>query len=249
VPLLANSSLTGGPILSLSDQLERMNLLMRYGLWPSKEIPDFDTQGNFVIPAPDMPDLGFPKPDPNLTEPGAEFRGFYGPGPAQEPLPIPAPKPAGILPGGSQMPAPNSFDLTELGRLKDIPSLIRGMGVPYTPPAVPGQPPAVGGGGISLQTLLPLLQALRAWAIPATGAAAPAAAPALASMAMGGSQGPAAFQGANYTRMLNAQGQPVATTPGATTPGAGSALMQLLRQRLLARQGQPGVTAPAAGGY
>ena len=75
---------------SLADQLQLMNLLMKLGLWPMQDIPEHG--GPFNIPAPDMPDLGFPpRQDPNVTNPGQEFQGFYGPGPAQAPMPIPPP--------------------------------------------------------------------------------------------------------------------------------------------------------------
>lgn len=135
---------------------------------------------------------------------------------------------------------PNTFDLTPYGRLNNIPEALRGLGVQYPTPGATGGTPGAGGGGVSLQTLLPLLQALRTWAIPS-------AAPATASMALGGDQGPAAFQGANYQRMLNAQGQPQVPLPSYTQDmrTAGSSLMQLLRARL-ARQP---VATPATGGY
>ncbi len=74
---------------SLAEQLQLLQLLMKLGLWPQQNIPEHG--GPFNIPAPDMPDLGFPRPDPNQTNPGQEFQGFYGPSPAEAPRPIPPP--------------------------------------------------------------------------------------------------------------------------------------------------------------
>ena len=74
---------------SLAEQLQLLQLLMKLGLWPQQDVPDYG--GQFNLPAPDMPDMGFPRPDPNLTDPGQAFRGFYGPGPAEVPWPISPP--------------------------------------------------------------------------------------------------------------------------------------------------------------
>ena len=77
---------------SLAEQLQLLQLLMKLGLWPTQDIPEHGGFG-LNLPAPDMPDLGFPpREDPNVTNPGQEFQGFYGPGEAQAPWPIPPPR-------------------------------------------------------------------------------------------------------------------------------------------------------------
>jgi hypothetical protein len=78
----------------MADKLALLQTLQRLGLWPTREIPEHG--GPFIMPAPDMPDLGFPRPNPNLTDPGEEFRAFYGPGSAQAPMPLPMPYPGRI---------------------------------------------------------------------------------------------------------------------------------------------------------
>ena len=74
---------------SLAEQLQLLQLLMKLGLWPQQDIPEYG--GPFNMPDPDMPDMGFPRPNPGMTNPGQEFQGFYGPGPAEAPWPIPPP--------------------------------------------------------------------------------------------------------------------------------------------------------------
>jgi len=93
---------------SLAEQLQLLQLLMQLGLWPQQDIPEHG--GPFNIPAPDMPDLGFPRPNPSMTNPGQAFQGFYGPGDAQAPMPIPPP---------GQWPRPPASVPYPVGRLPE----------------------------------------------------------------------------------------------------------------------------------
>lgn len=82
-----------GPSRTFQDYLELLNMMQRYGLWPTTTLPDYGFGIPPGFPAPDMPDLGFPRPVPGETYPGEDFEIFYGPGPMDVPWPLPYRRP------------------------------------------------------------------------------------------------------------------------------------------------------------
>ena len=64
---------------------------------------------------------------------------------------------------------PGEFDLTEMGNLRDIPGMIRGMGIPYTAPGTAAQSPGMAGqtaqGGIPIAAILSYLASVAPWAL------------------------------------------------------------------------------------